>query len=772
MKKFSLVLTFWLIFLCASCLSVRAQISAVYEVTRFDVTATVPNGERAVAVRAVLTIRNVGRVAGNSISLRLNPKAEIKSAAINDVPATLRPPALELKNTVQRVTLAPATPVAPDTTVTVALDYRLPVAENSGLATVSPDGTAFLPLAFWYPTPNTPYAVRGADTAPFRLTVSAAGHGETVVASGTQSNARGSGSAVFEQTLHAQPFFLTGDWDVVEGGNDARGISAYLPKGASANERAQADSIIKLAQAARLFDAEFFGGRVEAPVRLVAVSRGAGFNSGGTLLLDAAAFRRAKIDSDTALLVSETVARLWIGGATPVRGEGGGAVREGLPLYLATLFLEKQFGRDAAEAERTRERQAYALVARRDAPLSQATPLDATYFSSVTNKGAMLWRLVERFLGAEAFQALLRSSVQSKPTDSALTLATLRSNLIERGGANLKTILDALLDQPTDIDLLIGVPQQRAGGWAVALRNTGSLDVNVTIAALTADGKRLTTTATIPARNFGEAVFNSPAKIARVEVDAEKLYPQLDYANDVAPRGEGVDDPLIEAQRLLTQQKYAPAEIAARGLLANMPASQEARILLARSLLMQNKIDEAEREFRFALDQRLPTPATLAWANVGLGEISLRRGQSAEAAKRFDEAARAGGEYASTLAARQGRIKAEASANAAPAVDESVRAFVTQFDAAIKSGRKAELDALVVPGELGTFSKGIIGSQPERWDTRVLRTEQLDANHAAADVSLTIRQNERDQSGTAVYVLTRAAGGAWKLSGIEFFEVR
>lgn len=770
MKKFSIALTFWLFFLCASCLSVRAQISAVYEVTRFDVTATVPNGERAVSVRAILTIRNVGRVAGNSISLRLNPKAEIKAATINDAPAALRPPALELKNTVQRVTLTPATPIAPNTIVTVALDYRLPVAENSGLANVSPDGTAFLPLAFWYPTPNTQFAVRGADTAPFRLTINAAGHGEIVVASGTQANARG--SAVFEQTLNAQPFFLTGDWDVVEGANDARGISAYLPKGANANERAQADSIVKLAQSARLFYSDFFGGRVDAPVRLIAVSRGAGFNNGGTLLLDAAAFRRTKIDSDTALLVFETVARLWISGATPVRGEGGGAVREGLPLYLATLLLEKQFGRDAAEAERARERQAYALVARRDAPLSQATPLDATYFSSVTNKGAMLWRLVERFLGAEAFQALMRSSVQSKPTDSALTLATLRANLIERGGANLKTILDALLDQPTDIDLLIGVPQQRAGGWATALRNVGSLDANVTIAALTADGKRLTTTTTIPARSFSEAVFNSPAKIVRVEVDAEKLYPQLDYANDVAPRGESTDDPLIEAVRFFTQQKYAPAEIAARALLANTPALQEARILLARSLLMQNKLDEAEKEFRFALDQKLPTPATLAWANVGLGEISLRRGQAAEAAKRFDEAARAGGEYASTLAARRGRIKAEAAANAAPAVDDSVRAFVMQLDAAIKSGRKAELDALIVPGELGTFSKGIIGSQPERWDTRVLRTEQLDANHAAADVSLNIRQNERDQSGTAVYVLTRATGGAWKLNGIEFFEVR
>ncbi len=771
MKKFSIATFFFFFLLHAWCANVSAQTSAVYEVTRFDVTANVPATERALTVRALLTMRNVGRVAGNSISLRLNPKAEVKSATINDAPATMRPPALELKNTVQRVTLTPATPVAPNSIVTVALDYRLPVADNNGLQAVSPTGAAFLPLALWYPTPNTQFAVRGADTAPFRLTINAAGHGETIVASGKQTNARANGNAIFEQTLNAQPFFLTGDWDVVEGTNDARGISAYVPKGATKDEQAQAETIIKLAQTARAFYANLFGANVDAPVRLVAISRGAGFNGGGTVLLDAAAFRRAKIDSSTALQVSETIARLWIGGSTPVRGEGGGVLREGLVRYLATLFLEKQFGRDTAEAERTRERLAYAAVARRDAPLAQTTPLEDTYFAAVTNKGAMLWRLVERALGTDAFQAVLRSFVGSKPTDSALTLAALRATLVERGGANLKAMLDALLDQPTDTDLLIGVPQQRAGGWQVALRNLGSLDANVTVAALTNDGKRLTASAAIPARNFSEVSFNTPAKILRVEVDAEKLYPQLDYANDIAPRSANADDPLTVALRSFAQQKYQPAEAAAREMLIITPTMQEARILLARALLMQNKLDEAEKEFRLALDQKLPSPATLAWGSVGLGEISLRRGQNAEAVKRFDEAVRADAEYASTLAARQGRIKAEASVNAAPVINDAVRAFATQFDAAIKSGRKALIDELVVPGELTTFVKGIIGSQPERWETRVLRTEQLDANHIVADVSLNIRDLDRDQAGTAVYMLTKT-GNALKLNGIEFFEVR
>ncbi|MFN2456396.1 MAG: hypothetical protein ABR577_19545, partial [Pyrinomonadaceae bacterium] len=106
----------------------------------------------------------------------------------------------------------------------------------------------------------------------------------------------------------------------------------------------------------------------------------------------------------------------------------------------------------AAEAERTREHLAYAAVARRDAPLSQATPLDPTYFASVTNKGAMIWRLVDRALGHEAFIQTLRSMVQTKPSDAAqpLTLPALRAAFAERGGASVKMILDVGLDQPTD----------------------------------------------------------------------------------------------------------------------------------------------------------------------------------------------------------------------------------------------------------------------------------------------------------------------------------
>jgi hypothetical protein len=52
-----------------------------------------------------------------------------------------------------------------------------------------------------------------------------------------------------------------------------------------------------------------------------------------------------------------------------------------------------------------------------------------------------------------------------------------------------------------------------------------------------------------------------------------------------------------------------------------------------------------------------------------------------------------------------------------------------------------------------------------------LRSEQLDANLVAADVSLETKELGRQQSGTAVLFLARAGSG-WKLLGIDLFEVR
>ncbi len=752
--------------LCLATMQAGAQAPAivVWQVNSFDVQANVQQTERLLNAVATINATNVGNGSGRTMTLRINSKASVKSVTAGGAAANFRP-IQEPRGDLQRIEITLPATVAPNATMSATVTYSLPVESNSGLTAISPIATQFLPLAFWYPIPNTPYSARGADTAPFHLTVNI----PNTISSGVEK-AGSPGSVTFDQSLYGQPFFVQGDWDKLEGAADAKGVIVMLERGAGADDRKHAEALMAFTAASRAFFATALGPAPDAPIRLVAVRRGAGFTDGGTVLFDADALRLPKLDAATALSVAETVARLWIGGQTPVRGEGGGVLRDALVRFLATQFLEKQFGADAVKSELYQQRLAYATVAQRDGPLAHTSQLDSTYFASVPNRGAMFWRLVDRRLGRDVLMGVLRASLQAGKSDpNGLNLPAVREALVARGGEGLKALLDQQLDQVPDTDLMIGLPVQRGADWVSALRNLGSIDVTVTVAATTEQGQEVRAEATMPAKNFGEAVFKTTGKIVRVEVDPDKLYPQLDYGNDVMPRAKDLSQALNEASLQLGAQDFAKAEATARAMLATAPRFQEAQIILARALLGQNRIEDAERLFRAALDEPLPFAATVAWANIGLGEIAMKRNQAADAVKRFNDAVVASRDYPSSLAARAARIRAEAAANSAPPIDQNASTFITQLSQAVVSNKKAELESRIVPGELVRFINGSIGT--EAWETKVVRTEQLNANLIAADVQIRASKMGTVGTGTAVQLLARTPSG-WKLSGIDLFEVR
>src|SRR5207302_7662377 len=104
----------------------------------------------------------------------------------------------ESRGGAQRITINLPSAVAANQSAAATIEYRLPVEENSGLAAISPIAFQFLPLSLWCPSPNTSFAVRGADYAPFRLTI----NGAAAISSGTEKSA--SGNSVFEQSLYAR----------------------------------------------------------------------------------------------------------------------------------------------------------------------------------------------------------------------------------------------------------------------------------------------------------------------------------------------------------------------------------------------------------------------------------------------------------------------------------------------------------------------------------------------------------------------------------------
>jgi hypothetical protein len=744
---------FAILFINILVVSVYAQsdnrISATWQVEKYDITVTLPanDTDRTMNVQAVLTLKNISSSAARTATLRISPSAEVLSGKVNGAAADISKGQEKIgTGTLQRIVFRLPS-VAPGASATVEADYKLTVTDNSGLSAISSLTSQFLPLSFWYPTPNSWFFVRGADYAPMKIKVVDPA-GRTTISAGTET------AGAFEAKYHSQPFFITGNFERM----DASGVSVYLLPGSDADAKKRAGELAAFANDARSHMTKYFGTAPDIPLRIVAARRGAGFSSCGTILVDDGVFRRAKLDSQAAMVIGEAVAKMWIGCKTAVTGDGYGTILEGLARYTATEFLESKYGKDVADAERVRQRTAYAAVALNDAPLTLISPLDGYYYTVASNKGSMVWRLIEIWLGREKFVQMLSES----SADGILDLAEIRAAMPER-----KEMLTNLLDEVTDTNLMIGLPQTTGGETKVALRNTGKFDTAFDVSARLASGKEMTANVVLKPTSFGEVSFKTTEKIVRVEADPDKLYPQTNYSDDIAPKEFSESDPILAVKRPFDKQDFAGSEKIANAILVETPHFDDIRILLARALLAQNKTAEAERQFKAALDEPLPTARTIAWGNVGLAQIAAKAGRNDEARELAQKTILADAEFGASFAARAVRDKLPGT----PAPSEEIKSFFTRFDAAARSNRKADLEALFMPGESVRFANGISGQTTE-WSTTVVHTYLIDPVTMVAEVQLSIKLlNRNPETGPAVFRLTKSSSG-WKMASVDSFEVR
>jgi len=370
----------------------------------------------------------------------------------------------------------------------------------------------------------------------------------------------------------------------------------------------------------------------------------------------------------------------------------------------------------------------------------------------------MAWRLLAKRVGPTEFNRVLKANM----LDGDLTVAELRAAF----SAN-KEMIDYLFDQVTDTNLLVGLPQVSGGETKVALRNTGSIDVTVNVRATMQSGPPMEAATTIRATSFGDVTFKTTNKIVRVEIDTDKLYPQTEYSDDIAPRESTNSDPLLAVKRAFDKQDFAAAEILAKKVLRDLPRFDEVRILLGRAQLALDKTADADKEFETVLEEKLPTVRSIGWANVGRAEVAVKANQNDQARKFIEAAIIVDSDFGASLAARNLRNKAAI----ATAADAGIKSFFTDFDKAAASNRKTDLEVLFLAGEAVKFSSGISGST-ERWQTQVKHVDRIDVDTVLVEVNVSIKLLTKEaESGMAVYRLNRVAG-AWKIAAVEMFEVR
>ena len=243
----------------------------------------------------------------------------------------------------------------------------------------------------------------------------------------------------FEQSLASQPFFIVGDYDVVSRGG-AHSVEVYYPRSSGSSGevgKQQAERIAAEAERAVAFYAKYFGVASVEPFRVISTqarqlntatseafsaARETSVAMVGAVTIDENIFRRDTIDLGAVELLSGAVARMWIDGQVLLRGSGVGMLRDALPIYLVAQYLGDRFGLPQRDAAFERFRRAYATIARNDAPLLMQNQLERNYATSVYNKGALVWRMIEKTAGALAFETALRSSLSRGKID-ALSLA-------------------------------------------------------------------------------------------------------------------------------------------------------------------------------------------------------------------------------------------------------------------------------------------------------------------------------------------------------------
>lgn len=788
------------VILTAVSLSAQAQ---EFEIRNYDLAVRLLPEEQKVEVTATLSLVNLSgpdladRILLSTsnrprFSFFLNLKAQVTAMKVNGGAVEFKT-AEDPRNNLLRVSTDINGTIASARELTTEFVYSLPTTERSSALHLSRTEAFVLPNSFWFPVVHTPFAEHGADTAPVKIAVSA-GEGLKVISSGIRKSENS-----FEQSQAALPFFIVGDYEMLRGGADAYPVEVYYPRGVSETGKQQAQRLVAEAERILKFYSGYFGVAAVAPFRIITTQarqlstttsdsfsqgREISFTAVGAATVDDNLFRRDALDQGTIELLANAAARSWIDGQVLLRGRGTGMLRDGLPAFLVAQYIGERYGQALQVEAWESFRRAYATIARSDAPLLMQSQLDRNYTTSIFNKGAMVWRLLESTAGQGVFRTALRGSLSRNRVDVLIfgdwrsplcnvsRCASFRGNLLASGADRRLTgeVFSNWIETVVLPDFAIGQPQPVANGWESTVTNFGTGDMTIDVVATTDKGEKLRQQVLVKASEYGTVTFATPAQLVTIETDPENKFLQIDYANDIYPRRPSESEYFGQANFAFSRGDLTTAEARAReGLKAN-PRATTLKALTGRILLALKKLDEAAGLFNDALKADPLPILAYGWSHQGLGEIALQQNRGAQAAGHFRLAAAADLDAASTIAARDAALKAEQSVGRI-SIPEEITSFLQKFDAAILESTASVVNPFVEIGNLRRFAQSLVVRKPTTWVTEPLRTEPWDGNRISVDVSLRIRIEGRDYAGRAVYVISRA-GGRILLSEVPVFDVR
>lgn len=785
---------FWIV-LCLFGMSTMAQ-AQDFEVLRYDVTASLQPAANAVEVKATLSLVNqtTQGLSATELILRINKDARVTTLLLNGATAEFSQKDDPRLTGVSTLSTQLTRSIPPNGKLEAVVQYTLTVKESNQYSAITPGDCLLLPESYWVPVVHTPFTIHGADTAPYTLTVTLAGDGEVL----SEGERKGDGKTMtFTQTLNSQPWLMVGPLgkpvtrSITPAGSSPITIAVISQVG-SAGTEGQIQRVLDEMEKIVSFYVQTLGSAPATQFVVASNFRETTYISPGTILVGNAVFRRDTVEAETIEFLSRAVARTWIGGKNRLRGRGLGIVQDALPSFLSGLYVETRFGADAGRQFWARRVRSYAplALARTDAMLLAQVPLDSDYFTSILNKGALVFRLIDWQFGKNTVLTAAKTLLSANSPDP-LTVEALRATLIgpdKTANQPLQRFLKQWWDEIVEPDLIIGLPKKNETGtaWTCAIRNLGTGDVKVPVVAQTDKGAILTVIATLPSKGLGSVEFQTADEVVRVEIDPEKLYPQTKYEldpnssqfnNDSRPPRPYAFSLFLEANQLFEQKEFQKAEARLQQIVAQEPDYTSAQMLLARTELALGKTDAAQATLQKALAVKPMALYVTGWSAVVQGELAMIRKDYKAAVEAYRRADAANAELACTLAARKGLLESETQLQQISAPDDSVKAYFSQLEKAVQSKTAATIEALVIKPELPKFVKGLVLTKPDVWKTELLRASQLDIQHIAVDVNLEalttdlITGEKKDQKGSAVFILRKTQNG-WVLARIDLFTVK
>ncbi len=820
---------FWRCLLWTICLwltpgAAQAQEFADFGLVRSTIGVTLRPAEYSADVTATLELTNIARQAeARTLTLRLTKAAKVTAFTVNERAFSTdekKQPGGDAAIATYVAELSP--PLAPGGKVTARLVYTLTYRESTSYAAITPGDTLLMPESGWTPFIHLPQSSHGPDTAPYVLTITRPPDGE-VWSSGTRQET--DGNIVFTSDLAGEPWLVVQPFGppvsrrASAANSETPTIHVRSAPGLPPESQRQAQRLAEEVERILAFYQKLWGA---APVREFQVLttsrrivadrrspelRGRDFDTDrairyaapGAVLIETAALRRPTLDAEMVEWLTASLAQTWLGGKIRLRGRGWGILADALPAYLTGSYIEQQYGPTAVRDFWLRRSFAYGRLAgirvsqqgfERGIDLIPVLqhPAFPDYYASMPNRGALVFRLLERLVGRD----VLLTAIRETATDpgSTATYEAFRNRLVgtppDERRANFFRQWFEELSEP---DFVIGVPVRREDGpgWSCALRNLGTGDASLPVVAVTDKGERLTTTVELPSKGYATAVFETPATITSVELDPEKLYPQVRFGydrnskqfdNDARPERRYAFGLLLDAEATLTRrlkageteaQRQAEVEGLLREALTREPDFALARAYLARTLAAQGKADAAAAEVAAIRRAALPSRYPLALALLTEADLALARQNYDQARTAYKAAFEMESGPALDEQARRGLLASEAAAGQSAPPDEELRAFLAAMDKAIRTGTSKALETCFIRPDTSKFVLGIVVSKPDAWTTQGLRMERLDAQRVLLDVRVVVvSATKEEQTGTGLLFLRRV-GQSWMVERLDQF---